>query len=47
MTEQELNIVRELNKKIRNAEHRLEVLRNNAENVVPILDGLPHATEVG
>lgn len=43
MTVEELNIVRELNKKIRIVENRLEELKNNAENIVPIIDGLPHA----
>lgn len=43
MTEQELNAVRELNKKIRALETRLRDVRNSAENIVPILDGLPKA----
>ena len=43
MTEQELNAVRELNKKIRALETRLRDIRNSAENIVPILDGLPKA----
>lgn len=44
MTEQELNSVRDLNKKIRDLECQLQTLRLSAENIVPILDGLPHAT---
>jgi len=44
MTEQEMNTVRELNKKIRDLEWRLQALRAEADNIVPILDGLPHAS---
>ena len=43
MTMEELNSVRELDKKIRAVESRLQALKINAENIVPILDGLPHA----
>ena len=43
MTERELNRVRELNKKIRTLERFLAELRLSAENIVPILDGLPKA----
>ena len=42
MTEKELNIVRELKKQIRDLERHLQALRLSAENLVPILDGLPH-----
>ena len=45
MTREELCSVRELQKKIRTHEQHLEALRMSAENIVPILDGLPHATE--
>ncbi|MBQ6004794.1 MAG: hypothetical protein IJL14_00925 [Selenomonadaceae bacterium] len=45
MTEKELNSVRELNKKIRDLERRLHELRISAENLVPIIDGLPHSSE--
>lgn len=45
MTEEELNGVRELNKKIRDIERHLQELRMSAENLVPILDGLPHSSE--
>ena len=45
MTEQELNSVRDLKKRIRDLETRLQTLRLSAENLVPILDGLPHSTE--
>lgn len=45
MTKEELCSVRELQKKIRTHEQRLEALRMSAKNIVPILDGLPHATE--
>jgi len=43
MTEKELNSVRELNKQIRRQEQYLQALRLSAENLVPILDGLPHS----
>lgn len=39
----ELNIVRELKKLLTKEEQRLDALRINAVNIVPILDGLPHA----
>lgn len=39
----ELNVVRELVQKLKREEQRLQALRTNAENIVPILDGLPHA----
>ena len=45
MTEKELNSVRELNKQIRRQEQHLQALRLSAENLVPILDGLPHSDE--
>lgn len=45
MTERELNGVRELNKKIRDIQCHLQALRISAENLVPILDGLPHSSE--
>ena len=45
MTEEELNGVRELNKKICDIERHLQALRISAENLVPILDGLPHSSE--
>ena len=44
MTERELNSVRELNKRIDKLERYLAELRLSAENIVPILDGLPKAT---
>lgn len=45
MTEQELNSVRELKKRIHVLEKHLQALRLSAENIVPVLDGLPHSTE--
>ena len=45
MTEKELNSVRELKKQIRILEQHLQALRLSAENLVPILDGLPHSSE--
>lgn len=46
MTEKELNSVRELHTKIRDFEWYLKALRASADNIVPILDGLPHATTI-
>lgn len=45
MTDKELNVVRELRDEICILERRLQELRMSAENLVPIIDGLPHATE--
>lgn len=45
MTEKELNSVRDLNRQIRRLEQHLQALRLSAENLVPILDGLPHSNE--
>lgn len=45
MTEKELNSVRELKKSIRDLELRLQALKTAAENLVPVLDGLPHSNE--
>lgn len=44
MTKEELNRVRELQKKMRDCERRLQTLRISVDNLVPILDGLPHGT---
>lgn len=46
MTEKELNIVRELSKKIRDLERHLQALRLSVQNITPVLDGLPHSTGV-
>ena len=47
MTEQELNGAREIKEKIRDVEKRiLPMLRADAENLVPIVDGLPHGTDI-
>ena len=46
MTEKELNRARELKELIRSKERQLLCLRRSAENIVPILDGLPHSTDV-
>lgn len=43
MTKDDLNQVRDLQKKIRESERRLQTLRISADNLVPILDGLPHS----
>lgn len=46
MTLEELNLVRELDKKKRDTERLLKALRISAENIVPIIDGLPHSTTI-
>ena len=46
MTEKELNSVRELHTRIRDFEWYLKALRESADNIVPILDGMPHATTI-
>ncbi|MBQ4495659.1 MAG: DUF1492 domain-containing protein [Selenomonadaceae bacterium] len=46
MTEKELNSVREISRRIRDLEWRLQTLRAEAENIVPVIDGLPHATQI-
>ena len=47
MTEEELNSARDLQKRIRDIEWRLlPMLRADADNLVPILDGLPHGTDI-
>lgn len=46
MTDKDLNRVRDLNKRIRDLERHLQALRISAANIVPILDGLPHSSEV-
>lgn len=46
MTEKELNCVRDLREQIRDIEWKIIKLRARAENLVPILDGLPHGNEV-
>ncbi|MBR3746219.1 MAG: hypothetical protein IKN27_04580 [Selenomonadaceae bacterium] len=43
MIGKELNTVHELKKKIRDVERRLQSLRTAAENLVPVLNGLPHS----
>lgn len=45
MTEQELFGVRDLKGKIKEVEKRLQTLKMSAGNLVPIIDGLPHATQ--
>lgn len=46
MNERELNRVRELKEKIRELERHIAALRSSAENIVPVLDGMPHSTDV-
>ena len=46
MTETKLNTVRDIKKSIRDLERRLKDLRLAAQNIVPIIDGLPHSTEI-
>ena len=46
MNERELNSVRELKEKIRDLERHIAALRSSAQKLVPVLDGMPHATDV-
>lgn len=46
MTEQDLNRVRDLNKKIRDLEKLLATLRSRAEDIVPASDGMPKPTDI-
>lgn len=46
MTEKELNSVRDINKHIRDIEWRLQALKTEIENIVPVMDGLPHSKTV-
>ena len=47
MTDEELNGARDLRKRIRDIEWRLlPMLRADADNLVPILDGLPHGARI-
>lgn len=45
MTQETLNAVRDLQKKIRNLERHVQDLRISVENIVPVLNGLPHSNE--
>ena len=46
MTESELNVVRDMKKRIRDLERHIEDLRLAVQNITPILDGLPKSTEI-
>lgn len=46
MTEQELNQVRDLHKKIRDLEKLLATLRSRAEDIVPAREGLPQSSDI-
>ena len=46
MTEQELNRARELRKRICDVEWKIIKLRAGAEDLVPLLDGMPHGNEM-
>lgn len=46
MTEQELNRVRDLHKRIRDLENLLATLRKRAGDIVPAREGLPHSTDI-
>lgn len=46
MTDKELNAVRDLHNKIRDLERHLQALRRSAQNIVPVIDGLPHSSDV-
>lgn len=45
MTEQELFVVCNLKREIKDLEKKLQTLKMSAGNLVPIIDGLPHATQ--
>ena len=45
MTEHELYQVKDLKKRIKDLEKKLQTLKMSASNLVPIIDGLPHATQ--
>ena len=42
----EINKARELSERIRGLEKKIESLRVSRNNIVPVLDGMPHASEV-
>ena len=46
MTVQEINKARELCKRIRELERQIAALCLSRDNIVPVLDGMPHATEI-
>lgn len=46
MTVSEINKARELSKRIRELERQMSALILSRDNIVPVLDGMPHATEV-
>lgn len=46
MTDKDLNVVRDLRNKIRDLTSHLQALRLSAQNIVPVIDGLPHTDSV-
>lgn len=46
MTAQEINKARELSKRIRELERQIAALCLSRDNIVPVLDGMPHASDV-
>lgn len=46
MTDKDLNAVRDLRNKIRDLTSHLQALRLSAQNIVPVIDGLPHSDSV-
>ena len=46
MTERELNEARDLKERIRELERHIAALRLSAADIVPALDGMPHATDI-
>lgn len=46
MTLEELNRARDIKDDIRNLEWRITALKKTAENIVPVMDGLPHSTTI-
>ena len=46
MTAQEINKARELSKRIRELERQIAALCLSRDNIVPVLDGMPHASDL-
>ena len=46
MTAQTINKARELSKRIRELERQIAALCLSRDNIVPVLDGMPHATDI-
>ena len=46
MLVREINKAREISKRIRELERQVTALHLSRDNIVPVLDGLPHATDI-